>query len=124
MSGKSTAASSKRSNLDDVQAHYDLSDEFFALFMDPTRTYSCAYFPREDMTLHEAQLAKLDRPALVVQSTGDMGVFPSDARGVHAAIGSTDKTLELIPGAHYFEDGEANRERMVDLITGWIEQRS
>jgi len=45
---------------DDVQAHYDLSDEFFALFLDPTRTYSCAYFERDDMTLHEAQLAKLD----------------------------------------------------------------
>jgi len=30
------------------------------LFVDPTRTYSCAYFPREGMTLHEAQIAKLD----------------------------------------------------------------
>jgi methoxy mycolic acid synthase MmaA3 len=45
---------------DDVQAHYDLSNEFFALFQDPTRTYSCAYFPRENMTLQEAQVAKLD----------------------------------------------------------------
>ena len=53
-------AASTRSNLDDVQAHYDLSDEFFALFQDPTRTYSCAYFPRQDMTLQEAQVAKLD----------------------------------------------------------------
>jgi len=53
-------ATLKRSNLDNVQAHYDLSNEFFALFVDPTRTYSSAYFPREDMTLHEAQLAKLD----------------------------------------------------------------
>ena len=44
----------------DVQAHYDLSDEFFALFLDPTRTYSCAYFERDDMTLEEAQLAKID----------------------------------------------------------------
>lgn len=43
-----------------VQAHYDLSNEFFALFVDPTRTYSCAYFPHEGMSLHEAQLAKLD----------------------------------------------------------------
>jgi cyclopropane-fatty-acyl-phospholipid synthase len=60
MSDKSTASLSKRSNLDNVQAHYDLSNEFFALFIDPTRTYSCAYFPREDMTLHEAQVAKLD----------------------------------------------------------------
>ena len=44
----------------DVQAHYDLSDDFFRLFLDPTQTYSCAYFKREDMTLEEAQLAKID----------------------------------------------------------------
>jgi cyclopropane-fatty-acyl-phospholipid synthase len=43
-----------------VQAHYDLSDDFFRLFLDPTQTYSCAYFPRADMTLEEAQLAKID----------------------------------------------------------------
>ncbi|MGD1171828.1 cyclopropane mycolic acid synthase family methyltransferase [Mycobacterium seoulense] len=55
-----TGAVRTRSNLDDVRAHYDLSNEFFALFVDPTRTYSCAFFPREGMTLHEAQLAKLD----------------------------------------------------------------
>jgi cyclopropane-fatty-acyl-phospholipid synthase len=60
MSNNRAAATRTRSNFDDVQAHYDLSNEFFALFVDPTRTYSCAYFPRADMTLHEAQLAKID----------------------------------------------------------------
>jgi cyclopropane-fatty-acyl-phospholipid synthase len=60
MSNNPAGATRGRSNFDDVQAHYDLSNEFFALFQDPTRTYSCAYFPREDMTLHEAQVAKLD----------------------------------------------------------------
>ena len=44
----------------DVQAHYDLSDEFFRLFLDPSQTYSCAYFERDDMSLAEAQLAKID----------------------------------------------------------------
>jgi cyclopropane-fatty-acyl-phospholipid synthase len=44
----------------DVQAHYDLSDDFFRLFLDPTQTYSCAYFERDDMTLHQAQIAKID----------------------------------------------------------------
>ncbi|BBX73360.1 cyclopropane mycolic acid synthase MmaA2 [Mycobacterium shinjukuense] len=44
----------------DVQAHYDLSDDFFRLFLDPSQTYSCAYFEREDMTLEEAQIAKID----------------------------------------------------------------
>jgi cyclopropane-fatty-acyl-phospholipid synthase len=43
-----------------VQAHYDLSDDFFRLFLDPTQTYSCAYFERDDMTLEEAQIAKID----------------------------------------------------------------
>ena len=43
-----------------VQAHYDLSDDFFRLFLDPTQTYSCAYFERDDMTLEEAQIAKFD----------------------------------------------------------------
>jgi cyclopropane-fatty-acyl-phospholipid synthase len=44
----------------DVQAHYDLSDDFFRLFLDPSQTYSCAYFERDDMTLEEAQTAKID----------------------------------------------------------------
>jgi cyclopropane-fatty-acyl-phospholipid synthase len=45
---------------DQVQAHYDLSNEFYALFLDPSLTYSCAYFEREEMTLEESQLAKID----------------------------------------------------------------
>src|SRR6201998_2106975 len=60
MSENRAGALRSRSNVDDVRAHYDLSNEFFALFVDPTRTYSCAYFPREGMTLHEAQIAKID----------------------------------------------------------------
>ncbi|MBB3607029.1 cyclopropane-fatty-acyl-phospholipid synthase [Mycolicibacterium sp. BK556] len=47
-------------HFEDVQAHYDLSDDFFRLFLDPTQTYSCAYFERDDMTLQQAQTAKID----------------------------------------------------------------
>ena len=43
-----------------VGFHYDLSNEFYALFLDPEMVYSCAYFPRWDATLGEAQVAKLD----------------------------------------------------------------
>lgn len=49
-----------RPNFEDVQAHYDLSNDFFATFLDPSRTYSCALFERDDMTLEQAQLAKID----------------------------------------------------------------
>ena len=47
-------------HFDDIQAHYDLSDDFFRLFLDQTQTYSCAYFERDDMSLEEAQIAKID----------------------------------------------------------------
>jgi cyclopropane-fatty-acyl-phospholipid synthase len=43
-----------------VQAHYDLSDEFFALFLDPSMMYSCAKFDTPETTLAEAQRAKID----------------------------------------------------------------
>jgi cyclopropane-fatty-acyl-phospholipid synthase len=45
---------------EDVQTHYDLSDDFFRLFLDPTQTYSCAYFEQDDYTLEQAQRAKID----------------------------------------------------------------
>ncbi|WP_425259377.1 class I SAM-dependent methyltransferase [Rubrivivax sp. RP6-9] len=43
-----------------VQFHYDTSDSFFALWLDPLRVYSCAYFADPGMTLAQAQQAKLD----------------------------------------------------------------
>lgn len=52
--------SSLTPRFDDIQAHYDLSDDFFRLFLDPTQTYSCAYFEDDNMTLEEAQYAKID----------------------------------------------------------------
>lgn len=45
---------------EDVQAHYDLSNDFFATFLGPTMMYTCAYFERDDMSLEEAQNAKID----------------------------------------------------------------
>ena len=47
-------------HFEDIQHHYDISDDFYRLFLDPTQTYSCAYFERDDMTLEEAQRAKID----------------------------------------------------------------
>jgi cyclopropane-fatty-acyl-phospholipid synthase len=44
-----------------IEAHYDLGNEMFALFLDPTMMYSAAIFPHRDATLEEASLAKLER---------------------------------------------------------------
>ncbi len=44
-----------------ISEHYDLSNDFFALWLDPTMTYSSAYFKEENFTLEEAQKAKYQR---------------------------------------------------------------
>jgi cyclopropane-fatty-acyl-phospholipid synthase len=44
-----------------IAAHYDLGNELFGLFLDPTMMYSCAIFPSPQATLEEASLAKLER---------------------------------------------------------------
>lgn len=70
------------------------------------------------------QLAKFDGPALVVQGDADTGVFPSDACKIFDSIGSADKTLQMIPGAHYFEDSLENRHNAASLIADWVAARS
>jgi cyclopropane fatty-acyl-phospholipid synthase-like methyltransferase len=81
----------------DVQAHYDWSDDFFRLFLDPTMTYSCAYFDRRrDMTLEEAQIRKID---LALDKLGlPVG---DDAAGCRLRLGRHDAP----------RDREAPRER-------------
>jgi cyclopropane-fatty-acyl-phospholipid synthase len=44
-----------------IEAHYDLGNDFYALFLDETMTYSCAFFERPETTLAEASIAKYDR---------------------------------------------------------------
>lgn len=62
-----------------VAHHYDLNGRLYSLFLDRDRQYSCAYFPRGDETLEEAQAAKkrhiaakllLNRPDLTVLDIG------------------------------------------------------
>lgn len=54
---RNTLAGSRRN----IHAHYDLSNDFFALFLDTRMMYSSAWFEREDMDLDQASIAKLDR---------------------------------------------------------------
>jgi cyclopropane-fatty-acyl-phospholipid synthase len=43
-----------------IHHHYDLSNDFYRLWLDPQMVYTCAWFPREDSSLEEAQTAKMD----------------------------------------------------------------
>lgn len=58
--GREVRAHSRDENRDAIQFHYDVSNEFYRLWLDRAMVYSCAYFEREDATLDEAQQAKLE----------------------------------------------------------------
>ncbi len=57
---RSVAAHSPAKDAEQIQFHYDVSDDFYALWLDDKRVYSCAYYSDAAMTLSQAQEAKLD----------------------------------------------------------------
>lgn len=64
---RNTRAGSKRN----ISAHYDLSNDFFALMLDSTMTYSSGVYLSQDATLQEASLEKYDRICRKLQLTPD-----------------------------------------------------
>ena len=46
---------------ENILAHYDLSNDFYKLWLDPSMTYSCAFFNNDSVTLEEASIEKLAR---------------------------------------------------------------
>ena len=65
---RNTRANARRN----IQEHYNLSNEMYATFLDPTMTYSAGIFEKKSDTLHDAQIRKLDR------MIDAMEVSPSD----------------------------------------------
>ncbi|OMC54117.1 SAM-dependent methyltransferase [Mycobacterium sp. IS-836] len=113
----------------DVQAHYDLSDDFFRLFLDPTQTYSCAYFERDDMTLEEAQIAKIDlalgklglRPGMTLLDVG-CGWGATMRRAIERYdVNVVGLTLSKNQAAHVqkmLDEMDTPRSKRV-LLNGW-----
>ena len=50
---------SQKQSKKDIHQHYDIGNDFYRKWLDPTMTYSCAYFENENMTLEQAQIAKV-----------------------------------------------------------------
>ena len=57
---QSVKAHSKTENKEAISFHYDISNDFYSLWLDKEMVYSCAYFEHENNTLEQAQLDKLD----------------------------------------------------------------
>lgn len=68
-------ANDPRKSRRNVAHHYDLGDDLYDLFLDADRQYSCAYFPRPDMTLEQAQAAKKAHVAAKLRLEPDMHVL-------------------------------------------------
>ena len=49
----------KKQNQADIHAHYDLGNDFYEMWLNPTLTYSCAYFETPEDTLEQAQINKV-----------------------------------------------------------------
>jgi cyclopropane-fatty-acyl-phospholipid synthase len=116
---------------EDIQAHYDISNDFFGLWQDPTRTYSCAYFARDDMTLEEAQFAKIDlaldkldlRPGMTLLDVGcgwgsvmKRAVEKHDVNVIGLTLSRNQRTL----AQQILDEIETDRSRQV-LLRGWEE---
>jgi cyclopropane-fatty-acyl-phospholipid synthase len=116
-------------HFDDVQAHYDLSDDFFRLFLDRTQTYSCAYFKFSDLTLEEAQLAKIDlsldklglQPGMTLLDVG-CGWGATMRRAIEKYdVNVVGLTLSKNQAAHVqksFNEMDSPRRKRV-LLNGW-----
>ena len=57
----------KNTDREDIQYHYDVSNAFYQVWLDPAMVYSCAYFENGDETLSEAQTKKIDHILTKVQ---------------------------------------------------------
>ena len=107
-----------------VAHHYDLNGRLYSLFLDRDRQYSCAYFPRGDETLDEAQIAKkrhiaaklcLDRPGLTVLDIGSGwgGLALTLARDYGARVTGVTLSAEQLSEAR----ARATTEGLADRVT-------
>jgi cyclopropane-fatty-acyl-phospholipid synthase len=129
MPDKHASPTQTRTRPEDIQAHYDLSDDFFALFQDPTRIYSCAYFEPPDITLEEAQIAKIDlnldkldlKPGMTLLDIG-CGWGTTMKRAVEKydvnVIGLTLSKNQHARATRVLDSIDTNRSRRV-LLRGW-----
>jgi cyclopropane-fatty-acyl-phospholipid synthase len=60
LNARTVKAHSRQENSEAIRFHYDVSNEFYALWLDEAMVYSCAYFEHPDDSLEAAQEAKLD----------------------------------------------------------------
>jgi cyclopropane-fatty-acyl-phospholipid synthase len=110
----------------DVQAHYDLSNEFFELWLDPSLTYSCAVFESPDQSLEDAQQHKYellcDRLALGPQhhlleigtGWGGMAIHAARERGCRVTTLTISQAQYELASSRVLEAGLQDRVEVLE----------
>lgn len=105
-----------------IAAHYDLGNDFFALFLDDSMTYSCAIFPHAATSLEQAQVEKLDRVCQrlglapgdrVLEIGGGWGSF---ARHAASRYGCHVTTTTISREQYEFARERVRREGLEDRV--------
>jgi len=106
-----------------ILAHYDLSNEFYQLWLDETMTYSCGVFNNKSSTLQEASVEKLDRICRKLQLTdGDSVLEIGTGWGsfaIHAAkhYGCKVTTTTISDAQYELAKERINQEDLTDRVT-------
>ncbi|WP_226660998.1 SAM-dependent methyltransferase [Microbulbifer aggregans] len=106
-----------------IAAHYDLGNDFFRLFLDPTMLYSAAVFPSETASLHEASVNKLEKICSRLQLSADDHLLEIGTGwgglAVHAAkhYGCRVTTTTISREQHAYAKAWVEREGLQDRVT-------
>jgi cyclopropane-fatty-acyl-phospholipid synthase len=106
-----------------ILAHYDLSNEFYQLWLDKTMTYSCGVFNNKSSTLQEASVEKLDRICRKLQLTERDSVLEIGTGwgsfAIHAAkhYGCNVTTTTISDAQYELAKERINQEGLASRIT-------
>ena len=106
-----------------IVAHYDLSNEFYSLWLDKTMTYSCGIFKNNTTTLEEASIEKLDRICKKLNLSKDDSVLEIGTGwgsfAIHAAknYGCKITTTTISDAQYNFAQNRVEEEGLQDKIT-------
>lgn len=71
----------------------------------------------------EQHLPNVAVPSLVIQTTHDVGVFPSDAQAIHDALGASDRQMLFRAGSHFLDSPTSARDDVATLMVEWLRSR-